>query len=305
MKRIFSVLLMLTLALSLAACGEAPASSVPPASSEAGSVLEKPAVPGPYTEMQQLSLAEYGELTLYPEPDLETEPLLILQPDFGQGAPYCIAKQENWLQCVCGSYAGWVHDIVPEAESAAIPIPDFLTEEQQLLYVQAVSLFNAYNMNVSGQKGFADRSTTLEIQADGDYFFGYPDQLYPTADALKAALNSVFTAEYLAEDFLPYDANPYILREENGRLYVGSSDRGSWTAHIVGYTLTEQTDEHILFSVQFHFGEAEDWQCELPVELVNTPDGWRVAQMTTVYDDLHWMEAMGPDFDPWAAMGTV
>ena len=83
-------------------------------------------------------------------------------------------------------------------------------------------------------------------------------------------------------------------------VYLIEADRGAWSCDVEGYTLTEQTDERIAFDVNFLFTTpVAQHRCSLPAAMERTADGWRFSDFTSGADDTRWMEAMGPDFDPF------
>ena len=321
MKRLSVLIPALVLAFSLAACGESapassdpvfvpasePAASAPASSAPAASPLPEDApesipyapviLPGPYAAAQLTGVT--GTRYLYQEPRKDSAILAQLPT----GSVVKISEKDGWAQCVCGTLVGWtpVSGLAEQEELPAEPIPYFLTEEQQLLYAKALSLFNAYSRDLAGQKGFVNIGNVVQVD---DVFWGCPDLLYGSANELFAALSEVFTADFVDTGFvLDPDSMDFILRERDGVLYLSSFDRGSWGADVTGFTPIEVTDERVTFSIGLHFGTAQDWDCTQTMELVRTENGWRFADFTSSRDDGRWIPAMGPDFDVWAAIG--
>lgn len=314
MKRFIACLLCLLMASFACGCGQKaaqdssatsetapPASSLAPASSSLAQEEQSEVQPGPYASLQICRQAGEGGLRMRAQPNTDSE-ILCTVP---QNAFVLALKEEgDWAYCCCGTYFGWMSAEYLDKSwyPTPVPVPDFLTEEQQLLFIEGVSLFNAYSTYVAGEHGFVNMAESVTFD---DGFWGAPDWLYTSEDALRSALESVFTPEYVAsESILTQDNTWPMVREQDGKLYCSSSDRGSWGADVTGYTLLQSEEDAITFDVHFLFGEAQEWTCTLPIELVRTADGWRFSSFTTGRDDLRWMEQMGSNFDPWVAMGN-
>lgn len=326
MKRFLFAFLAATLLCGLSACGISPVSassavpsgslpapsstSVPQSASASQSVsapVSRPQIKpisGPYLEAVPYRTGEHETPVLYDAPQNGTA--LATLPA-GTMVLVLDASGAN-VFCCWGSYAGWLPAstlvrVPAENSTPPMPIPQFLTEEQQLAFVQASMLFEAYSVNTAGFVGIGTTGPMVEL---AESVFFQEDVAYASTAALRTALESVFTPDFVKSDFVLDNENSrYMIADHDGKFYVGERARGSWTAEVHGYTLTAQSTEEITFLTELYFGTAQKFHCSLPVQMVKTPNGWRFSTFTTAGDDTHWIPAMGDDFDPWAAKGNA
>ena len=285
-------------ASSAASSSTSAASAALPASEPAESAPQ-PAGPA---QMQQCMLPVYSgdgpvQTPLYAQADTASDVLAQLMPF----DTVFVLREEGEFSEVCfGNWFGWMESsrLPAEAEArVAVPLPEFLTAEQQRDFVRATALFNAY---IARNEGLAvDYEQTKAVPREGyDYDLTYAlDTAWASYADFDAAMRSLFTDEYLASRL---DAQTPFYRDIDGMVYLIEADRGAWSCDVEGYTLTEQTDERIAFDVNFLFTTpVAQHRCSLPAAMERTADGWRFSDFTSGADDTRWMEAMGPDFDPF------
>ena len=168
----------------------------------------------------------------------------------------------------------WIPD--PEL-SADLPVPDFLTEDQQQLYRAAYRMY--YHFSMSG--GFAlDRS--VSIQGDNERTF-YLDKGFESYSAFQKALESVFTEDYANR--LRNDTQLY-MDDGNDRLFSSPGDRGGNIDYVsTSFELVSQSAEELTFHLIGHYredagfgekgGSAKETTQEYPIHMVRTENGWR------------------------------
>lgn len=313
-KRKSIVVLTLFLLAGLTGCGSqtplagsasVPASAAPaPAASSvaASSSAEETAVPTGFTEAicysfytgDQRDTREWDRVPLYAEPDMASPCL----------TPYVaainvVARQGNWVYGCWGDKMGWVnlsmthYEVADEAFNPPLPLPDFMDDDQKVTFLKATNMFNVYIAHNVGLTGpLSDEVDSYDL--DGKGWMAYRDASFDTYAEFDRAMHALFTDAYLSTH-----ADSY--REHDGKLYLVAGDRGSWECAVEGYTLTEQTDSRIAFDVNLIFRQKKgDSRCSLPCVMVKQENGWVFDDFTSAADDLRWMDAMGPDFDPWA-----
>lgn len=182
-----------------------------------------------------------------------------------------------------------VPDVPPEAEGEGaeanrlvpqldkdveIPTPDFLTEDQQLLYKAAYRMYYHYSMSV----GFdPDPDQTLVGENGWTYHL---NRAFSSYSEYRAVLNKVFTEDYAA--FL--NENELYIADENGRLYSSLGEREGRETYVGStFELVSQSEDEITFHLIGHYNEGEangeggETAYSYPIHMVRTEDGWRFA----------------------------
>ena len=164
------------------------------------------------------------------------------------------------------------------------PAPDFLNEEQQLLYRRAHDLYGCFNLSSSGFDmrypdpvgGVIDPPENLPQVEKGGYFYTQAYGRYKTwADFERLAL-SLFTRDF----FEKLNSDPPQYVEQDGLLYHLYGDRGSNISRTNDpdtFELVSRTDSRIEFTVTGYYW---DWEKYSDEELVNLPetDSWDSTQ---------------------------
>ena len=277
-RRAITVAALLVTALVVAACAANPA----------GGGQKK------LQTVEECGVSSGGLLALRAEPDPSAQ--VLCQVPEGSFV-LRLEERDGWSHCICGTYEGWMPSdrITVCKTDGPLLMPDFLTREQQNLYLKALTLFETYSPNINGSMGYVDFYTPTEEE------FVFPEVVYPEFSQLRTALQSVFTPEYAAQEFA-LDQEVDGRQEKDERLYFTQGlNEGILCAELTGYKLQEKSSDRIAFALLLHFGTAEDWETQMTVELVNTPEGWRFSQFSSRCDS-RWQETLGPGFDPWLAM---
>lgn len=203
----------------------------------------------------------------------------------------------------------------------AAPVPDFLDEEQQLLYRQMYSLyghiFGANTEEVDNWPGhigygFGDGAV---IERDGGYYVPATGLYANWADFEQAVL-SVFTQNFWNSRNGTGSSKLYI--NEGGTLYYQAAARGSHGGNPnfpETFRLVEKTDDTISFTMtgyysdpRPYYGSASDakiaawlaagWESsiEFPMRMVKTENGWRFDQFYyAATDNFFFQEVPNPD----------
>lgn len=305
MRRFFCAALCAgLLAMVLSGCAPAPAASSAAAvnsspeavssSAPASAPASTPAPQPSYTQATHCYLGGQGTaVALYAQPE---EGAQVIQPSIYRF--YALETKGDWVYGCWGNELGWVSadvlSALDENRKEAFVLPQALNGEQQLQFLRATALFNAYICNNEGL--LPDYNDTAAYNDEG--WNAFADKAFSDYAAFEAAMHSLFTQEYLASRSSPEYGPMY--HNIDGKLYISEGDRGRFGCAVEGYTVQEQTDSRIAFTMNFVFTTpVAEHRCSLPVEMTNTPDGWRFSDFTSGADDLRWMEAMGPAFDPW------
>lgn len=160
---------------------------------------------------------------------------------------------------------------------AEIPTPDFLTEDQRLLYRAAYRMF--YHFSMSG--GFQPDMEQSMVGDNGFTF--YLDNGFPSYSAFRAALDSVFTEDYAISLLNEYQ---YYMDDGNDRLFSVCGDRGSNITYVgSSFELVSQDENEMVFNLVGHYNEdavygeggdpAKETTENFPIRMVKTGSGWR------------------------------
>lgn len=225
------------LLLALVACGQRAA----PASSEVGIPSEKAEPPKGYVEPASSSPAPASASAPAPTATGGKEAVALLP-----------AGEEDWQF---------------QAVTEGVPVPDFLPEDQQLLYQAAYYMY--YHFSLAG--GFAPDMDAKPVrdEAYGEIDY-YPDRGFASYADFEAALDAVFTPEF-KQSLLNF---PMYLNED-GKLYSATGARGA-NIYYQGEHFEQGTmaDERIEFTLVGEYSSEEGEQ-PIPITLIKTDAGWR------------------------------
>lgn len=180
-----------------------------------------------------------------------------------------------------------------DERSLSITVPDFLDEEQQLLYRKAYRLYEAMFggsssgidiPRISGQPKLPSMENATIAYAGNNYIVS--TGRYSNWDDFSMVIYSVYTDEFWkhmnqlngVERYVNVDGRMcYLdLGRGSGRLYLGQPDE---------FELVSQTDDSIIFTLIGHYGQAiedggngENYTIEYPMKLVKTENGWRFEE---------------------------
>lgn len=190
------------------------------------------------------------------------------------------------------------------------PVPDFLEEEQQELFLHAFAAANfLMGCDTNQVDEYPDESGALPeqnqhetVELDGTSYVVAQGR-YRRRDDFKAMMDSLFTPEY-QQELLGNSADgvyfPVFTSTEDGRLCYLDAARGSdleygWCDTPDSYELISQTEEEIVFDLIGHYAQlGYDPQADMPVvegeyteaypiRMVNTADGWRFSEFHLPY----------------------
>ena len=190
---------------------------------------------------------------------------------------------------------------VLDKKTLNIPVPNFLTDEQQLLYRNACQIYAdtfAFDTSQIDLKWLEDSIQYKEVEIDGVPYLLAQGRYARWAD-FDALIHSVFTNTcwniHNNSDNLTY----YV--EYDGQLAFFRANKGESTTYNPYFSdefeLVSQTDEEIVFNVIGHYNierpgsnpekynivlsNGYDYTKEFPIRLVLTDSGWRV-------DSFYW-----------------
>lgn len=179
-------------------------------------------------------------------------------------------------------------------EDWAIAVPDFLTEEQQLLYRRASNLYSHTRLgsDIEYAENTPDLSEYETVQI-GEYTYFISKGLYQNWADFRVVMCSVFSEDYWVRSVI----NNQYLKEYDGRLCFLDTSMGIGyfydKASTDTFQLELQTDTEIRFTLIGHYaghwmdyeinttGEAlHRYTLEFPMRLILTENGWR-------FDEFH------------------
>jgi len=172
------------------------------------------------------------------------------------------------------------------ANENSLEPPDFLSGDQQLLYMAAYRMY--YRFDVSS--GFSPNFSAAPLTA-ADGFAYYPDDAFATWKDFDKTLRLVFTDRF-ADELLNTRAQAYH-KGDDGRLYVSPADRGGDISFkSSSFELTKKTDAEIDFDVVGVYNEnnfdssapsVPDTTRRFPIRLLLTGGGWRFDSFALPY----------------------
>ena len=172
-------------------------------------------------------------------------------------------------------------------------LPDFLTEEQKILYRQAQTAFAFLHGNPISINDFCPEGTNLDYNMrnallwdNGNYYFPVAGKYAKWDDFHRMMLN-VFTEEYyqsMSDDtIIDIDGNAYVIA-------AGGCSMPGYGVVPDTFTLLFQTDKEIHFTVTcgYKLGNDPDVEIEyrsLELVMENTANGWRFSRFDSgVFD---------------------
>ncbi len=173
-------------------------------------------------------------------------------------------------------------------------LPDFLTEEQKILYQQAETVFPLFN----GSPYMADfivlhegesSGTRRIVETENGYSYYSVEGKYQKWEDFKSMVLNVFTEEYFQElnhirDYNGTDIEVFI--EKGGDTYGFGVDRIPLGIAPTTFELQSMTDEEIRFTATYRYEPRDDpeWSEKETVyrtaEIIlrNTENGWRFTK---------------------------
>ena len=195
------------------------------------------------------------------------------------------------------------------SQDLQVPVPDFLTDEQNLLYLRAykMMLIRIGTYAIDDTQYFpcdnpdTTRTYTDTISVDG---YEYTPALnhYRQWDSFYSTLRGIFTEGFLDSDYLSFDGVTYF-RPIEGNMYYISTERGfdpgyNQDSTSMDFTLQEETPDKIVIQVTATYAIDESSsqafrQAVLDglisntknysITLVRSDDGWRFSQFNVPY----------------------
>lgn len=195
------------------------------------------------------------------------------------------------------------------SQDLQVPVPDFLTDEQKLLYLCAykMMLIRIGTYAIDDTQYFpcdnpdTTRTYTDTISVDG---YEYTPALnhYRQWDSFYSTLRGIFTEGFLDSDYLSFDGVTYF-RPIEGNMYYISTERGfdpgyNQDSTSMDFTLQEETPDKIVIQVTATYAIDESSsqafrQAVLDglisntknysITLVRSDDGWRFSQFNVPY----------------------
>lgn len=184
-----------------------------------------------------------------------------------------------------------------DEDALAIDVPDFLTEEQQLLYRKAYFLYtHTFGGNTDLIDIFdADPDSYVFSSANyGFYSYQIASGRYQNWADFDQVVHSVFTDDYWQQTncFPGADGITYpTYMEYDGKMaFISSARGGGWYNDDISdqFKLVSKTDTTIEFTVTGHYADPydrTDFQLTFPLRMVLTEVGWRFEQYHCVQTD--------------------
>lgn len=162
------------------------------------------------------------------------------------------------------------------------PLPDFLDETQQELYLRAKKIFPVFSTETSNIDLVFEGKTDWESIEIGGVPYFISNGRYAQWEDFMAMLHSLFAEEYIAE-LIGADSDTPLFLEYNGRLCYREMARGSRPGYqsTDTYELSSKTAEEITFYLIGHYiplGGGEIYTESYPIRMVYTENGWRFAE---------------------------
>lgn len=183
------------------------------------------------------------------------------------------------------------------------PVPEFLDEEQQDLFLRA---FSAATFLRCGSYGVEDdfplkegqvRLPQDEVVID-DMPYVVAGGRYARWDDFKSMMDGLFTPEYLEDALTLSDSSrPRFTSTGDGRLcfldtQMGGDIEYGWCDTPDSYELVSQTEDEIVFDFIGHYvhldydpaadmpAPQDEYTRSYPIRMVRTDDGWRFDQFS-------------------------
>ena len=253
--------------------------------------------------MKRFLFAALAVLTLFALAGCNAKPL---EPETPDTADYCLADE----------------DVPLDERALSRAVPDFLDVRQQTLYRQAAALYDAMFGGETTGIDYKFPAPDALLDAYSTYTPDGSDYTYISSDCrwqswadFDRVVHGVFTDRLWAElNETDLDGSPSVYIEHDGQLYILDCSYGGQyynNAFPDEFTLVEQTDERIDFTVTAHYSypyprEGESYEerdermrtsCEFtltfPVVLLRTDAGWRFDVFCTgIGAEMHCPDAV-------------
>ena len=195
------------------------------------------------------------------------------------------------------------------SQDLQVPVPDFLTDEQKLLYLRAykMMLIRIGTYAIDDTQYFpCDNPDTTRTYADTISVDGYEYtpalNHYRQWNSFYSTLRGIFTESFLDSDYLSSDGVTYF-RPIEGNMYYISTERGfdpgyNQDSTLMDFSLREDTPDKIVIQVTATYAIDESSsqafrQAVLDglisntknysIALVRGDDGWRFSQFDVPY----------------------
>ena len=223
--------------------------------------------------------------------------------EFGAADEECvvsIARGESvWAETHCLRWTDHQWQEVDRADILASQLDGVLDREQAEQYLQAqdlaILLFGGDASKIRGLPGGTETAPEQQY-TQGDWTYSAANGLYARWEDLQKAVLQYFTADWWGQRNGEDSEYPPTYVEHNGFTYTLGSQYGDsyYNPRFPDtYTLTEKTEDRIIFTVTGHYSmnvpygnetleerdrrveTAPDWTVDYPINMVCTEDGWR------------------------------
>lgn len=167
-------------------------------------------------------------------------------------------------------------------EDWEIPLPDFLDEEQQALYLRAREVFPALSGDTTNiDRLFGGEESGESFEQDGSRYLISTGRYRQWADFMEM-MRSIFTEEYIGE-LTGAGTDFPVFFERDGLLCYLDAARGSLPGYQGpdAYELTGASADEISFNLIGHYeplGGGEIDTESYPIRMVLTEEGWRFSE---------------------------
>lgn len=170
-------------------------------------------------------------------------------------------------------------------------LPDFLTEEQKILYKQADAIFPCFNGDSMGADFFVlhkgESVSCKAVEADNGYDYMPVIGKYHKWENFRNMILNVFTEELFQT--LNCGSNFDTFIEIDGNTYNIFADKGCGDEYYTDYELLSMTEEEVRFQATYHYDYGTDnldeqiFPKQLTAEFIlqNTENGWRFSKFNS------------------------
>lgn len=229
------------------------------------------------------------------------------EPETSADIPETTAQES--VRVVSDPESEWLMNEPPLSEAElAESVPDFLDEDQQLLYRRAKNVYEHFFGCVTFFSEYLETIRSTQTQNDvysyddENGYYLYSRGRYKNWDDFMRLMRSVFT-----EDFFLKKNKKDIYIEDNGRLVFHSLGRGGAQYYNDNFQdefeLLSKSDDEIVFDVIGHYSQIhpyanesygerdrrvkEGWEFtdRFTIRMVNTESGWRFDEFYSAATD--------------------
>ena len=188
----------------------------------------------------------------------------------------------------------------------AQPVPEFLDEEQQALFLHAYEASSFLFCGTAGYEHFLPEDgtwTTADYVVIDDMTYLVAQGRYARWADFKAMMDGLFTAEYqddLLNTIVGGISHPLFTSTEDGQLCFLDTQMGSdleygWCDTPDSYELVSQSEDEIVFDIIGHYVHLssevvdgkpvplDEYTLSYPIRMERTDAGWRVAEFHLPY----------------------